>query len=64
MVVISIALCGTVMYLYPQMAENRLRQIEIEQREETERNEEDNQFWQKLVPWGSYEDEEGKATDG
>ena len=36
---------------------------EIEQQQETERTEERSQFWQKLIPWGSDEDEAGTSSN-
>jgi len=39
------------------LKQQEIERTKIEQREETIRNEEDNQFWQKIVPWGEYEDE-------
>jgi hypothetical protein len=41
-------------------AEKDLKVAEIHEREETERAEERAQFWQKLVPWGNYEEEGSK----
>jgi len=38
-------------------AEKELRVTEIKEKETTARAEESAQFWQKLIPWGSYEDE-------
>lgn len=37
-------------------AENNVKKTEIEQIEETKRAEESAQFWQKLIPYGQYED--------
>lgn len=39
-------------------AEKDIKTTEIHEREETERTEERNQFWQKLIPWGSDESEQ------
>lgn len=41
-------------------AETDLQKSIVHEREETERTEERNQFWQKLIPWGSDEAEEAK----
>ena len=41
-------------------AEKEKAIAEVHEREETERVEENNQFWQKLVPWGNDEEEENK----
>lgn len=35
----------------------------IHEKEETERTEERSQFWQKAVPWGKDEDEQGQTTE-
>lgn len=37
-------------------AEKEIKRTEIEQIEETKRAEESAQFWQKLIPYGQYED--------
>ena len=53
-------ICTTVAYLYPTASDRHLKEVEITQKQETERTEERSQFWQKLVPWGSDEEEESK----
>ncbi len=39
-------------------ADKAVKQTEIEQVEETKRAEENAQFWQKVIPWGKYEEDE------
>ena len=61
----TVALCVAVsMPFLTQMnkvnAEASVEREKIVQREETEREEERQQFWQSLIPWGSNEAEEGK----
>lgn len=43
-------------------AERSIQVEKIEQTEKTERTEERSQFWQKLVPWGKDEIDEGKVV--
>lgn len=38
-------------------AEKEIKRTEIEQIEETKRAEESAQFWQKVIPWGEYEED-------
>ena len=47
-------------YWITRSKEIETEHIKIQEQEETERTEENAQFWQKLVPWGEDEDEESK----
>jgi len=38
-------------------ADRAVKEAEIHEKEATERTEERSQFWQKLIPWGSDEEE-------
>jgi len=41
-------------------SDRTIKQADIVEHQSTERTEERSQFWQKLVPWGSDESEQGK----
>lgn len=43
-------------------AEVQKEERAIIERESTERTEERSQFWQKLIPWGDDESEDGRGT--
>jgi hypothetical protein len=64
-VCLFLALCiGGAQYTYVQKAKiDAQREVQVNkivQAEKTERTEERSQFWQKLVPWGKDEVDEGK----
>lgn len=56
----TVCICGCVLavaYFGYRSMEYSTEQTRIREEQETIRNEENNQFWQKAIPWGEYEDE-------